>query len=133
MGIATAASSGLFGTPTLYTTYTQAVEYIPTTRYTTSYILVEPKTDADVAHIKRVVASLGYVAYSKKEFMQRISRFYKYETSVDTNVLLMTVISFIVGLSISGQTIVVVSRDTSMRRAAKSTGRPVVIISSSPT
>jgi putative ABC transport system permease protein len=36
--------------------------------------------------------------------MQRTSDFYKYQTGVGTNILLMTVISFIVGLSISGQT-----------------------------
>ncbi|GAB6851310.1 ABC transporter permease [Paraburkholderia kururiensis] len=104
VGIATVSSSGLFGTPTLYTTYTRAVEYIPSARYTTSYVLVEPKSDADIAHIQAVVKSLGYVAYTKEEFMQRISRFYKYETGLGTNILLMTVISFIVGLSISGQT-----------------------------
>jgi putative ABC transport system permease protein len=49
VGVATVASSGLFGTPTLYTTYKRAVTYIPTTRYTTSYILVEPKSAADIA------------------------------------------------------------------------------------
>ncbi|MFM0055310.1 ABC transporter permease [Paraburkholderia phytofirmans] len=104
VGIATVASSGLFGTPTLYTTYKRAVTYIPTTRYTTSYILVEPKSAADVAHIKQVVKSLGYVAFTKDEFMARISRFYKYETGLGTNIMLMTIISFVVGLSISGQT-----------------------------
>ncbi|MGF6812961.1 putative ABC transport system permease protein [Paraburkholderia sp. Clong3] len=104
VGIATVASSGLFGTPTLYTTYKRAITYIPTTRYTTSYILVEPKSPADIAHIKQVVKSLGYVAYTKAEFMARISRFYKYETGLGTNIMLMTVISFVVGLSISGQT-----------------------------
>jgi len=104
VGIATVASSGLFGTPTLYTTYNRAITYIPSTRYTTSYILVEPKSPADVAHIKQVVHDLGYLAYTKDEFMARISRFYKYETGLGTNILLMTVISFIVGLSISGQT-----------------------------
>ncbi len=36
--------------------------------------------------------------------MRRTSDFYKYQTGVGTNILLMTVISFIVGLSISGQT-----------------------------
>jgi putative ABC transport system permease protein len=36
--------------------------------------------------------------------MQRIADFYKYETGLGTNILLMTAISFIVGLSISGQT-----------------------------
>jgi putative ABC transport system permease protein len=104
VGIATVASGSLFGTPTLYTTYSRAIQYIPSTRYTTSYILVEPKSDADIAHIKAQVAALGYVAYTKKEFMQHIADFYKYETSLGTNILLMTVISFVVGLSISGQT-----------------------------
>jgi len=104
VGIATVASSGLFGTPTLYTTYKRAIQYVPPTRYTTSYILVEPKSPSDVARIKAGVAALGYVAFTKAEFMQRISRFYKYETGLGTNILLMTLISFIVGLSISGQT-----------------------------
>ncbi|MFM0470564.1 ABC transporter permease [Paraburkholderia strydomiana] len=83
VGIATVASSGLFGTPTLYTTYKRAVTYIPATRYATSYILVEPKSAADIAHIKKVVQSLG---------------------GLGTNIMLMTIISFVVGLSISGQT-----------------------------
>nr|WP_156530456.1 ABC transporter permease [Burkholderia thailandensis] len=104
VGIAKVASSGLFGTPTLYTTYARATRYIPSTRYTTSYILVEPKSARDIARIKQAVAALGYRAYTKEEFMKRISDFYKYETGVGTNILLMTVISFIVGLSISGQT-----------------------------
>lgn len=36
--------------------------------------------------------------------MARISDFYKYQTGVGTNILIMTIMSFIVGLSISGQT-----------------------------
>jgi putative ABC transport system permease protein len=36
--------------------------------------------------------------------MSKISTFYTYQTGLGTNMLLMTVISFIVGLSISGQT-----------------------------
>ncbi|KDB10254.1 MacB-like periplasmic core domain containing protein [Burkholderia sp. lig30] len=104
VGIAKVASSGLFGTPTLYTTYTRAVQYIPSTRFTTSYILVEPKSAAAIPHIKAVVNALGYAAYTREEFVERISRFYKYETGLGTNILLMTTISFIIGLSISGQT-----------------------------
>ncbi len=104
VGIAKVASSGLFGTPTLYTTYTRAVQYIPSTRFTTSYILVEPKSEAAIPHIKAVVNALGYAAYTREEFVERISRFYKYETGLGTNILLMTAISFIIGLSISGQT-----------------------------
>lgn len=104
VGIAKVTSSGLFGIPTLYTTYKRAIQYIPSTRYTISYILVEPKSGDDVLRIKQRVQALGYRALTKEEFIQRISYFYKYQTGIGTNLLLMTVISFIVGLSISGQT-----------------------------
>lgn len=104
VGIAKVASSGLFGTPTLYTTYSKAIQYIPSSRFTMSYILLEPKDAADVPHIKTEVERLGYLALTKEEFVARISDFYKYQTGVGTNIMLMTIISFIVGLSISGQT-----------------------------
>ena len=104
VGIAKVAASGLFGTPTLYTTYSRATRYIPSARYKTSYILVEPKGDVDIAGIKEQVGRFGYLALTREEFVERISNFYKYQTGVGTNILLMTAISFIVGLSISGQT-----------------------------
>ena len=104
VGIAKVTSSGLFGVPTLYTTYNRARQYIPSTRYTISFIMIEPKNDAAVPFIKQQVALLGYEALTKDEFTQKISNFYMYQTGLGINVLLMTVISFIVGLSISGQT-----------------------------
>jgi len=104
VGIAKVASNGLNGVPTLYTTYNRAIEYLPSTRFTMSYVLVQPKSDGDVEGIKRQVAKLGYVAFTKDEFNTRIADYYTYKTGIGTNILLMTVISFIVGLSISGQT-----------------------------
>jgi putative ABC transport system permease protein len=104
VGIARVAANGLNGVPTLYTTYNRAIEYIPSTRFTISYILVQPKNAAAVAGIKSQVAKLGYVAFTKQEFNKRITDFYTYQTGIGTNILLMTVIAFIVGLSISGQT-----------------------------
>ncbi|HLW25951.1 MAG TPA: ABC transporter permease [Steroidobacteraceae bacterium] len=104
VGIAHVASSGLFGVPTLYTTYNRALQYIPNTRFTISYVLVEPKTPADVASIKSEVKAAGYLALTKDEFTTMISDFYKYHTGFGTNLLIMTLISFIVGMSISGQT-----------------------------
>ena len=104
VGIARVAANGLNGVPTLYTTFNRAKEYLPTTRFTISYILVQPKSDAAVAGIKQQVAKLGYVAFTKNEFNKRISDYYTYKTGIGTNILLMTVIAFIVGLSISGQT-----------------------------
>ena len=104
VGLARVASSGLFGVPTLYTTYNRALQYLPNPRFTISYILVEPKSPADIPRIQRQVAAAGYLALTKEEFIAKIADFYKYQTGVGTNMLLMTAISFIVGLSISGQT-----------------------------
>jgi putative ABC transport system permease protein len=104
VGIARVTTSGLFGVPTLYTTYNRAISYIPTMRYTDAFILVEPKSGDAEPYIKQQVAQLGYVALTKDEFIQKTSMFYKYQTGLGTNVLIMTVVSFIVGLSISGQT-----------------------------
>jgi putative ABC transport system permease protein len=104
VGIAKVAANGLNGVPTLYTTYNRAIEYIPTTRFTISYVLLQAKDDAAVTGIKQQVAKLGYIALTKDEFNSRIADYYTYQTGIGTNILLMTVISFVVGLSISGQT-----------------------------
>jgi putative ABC transport system permease protein len=104
VGIAKVASSGLFGVPTLYTTYERALQYLPNPRFTIAYVLVEPKSPADVIRIKQQTQALGYLALTKDEFTDRITRFYIYQTGMGTNLLIMTVMSFIVGLSISGQT-----------------------------
>jgi len=104
VGIAKVSVSSLFGMPTLYTTYYRAIQYIPSMRFTISYILIEPKSAADILHIKQQIQSLGYEALTKDEFIQKVSRYYKYQTGLGINVMIMTVISFIVGLSISGQT-----------------------------
>ncbi len=104
VGIARVAANGLNGVPTLYTTYHRAIEYLPTTRFTISYILVQPKNPAAIAGIQQQVARLGYVAFTKEQFENRITNFYTYKTGIGTNILLMTIISFLVGLSISGQT-----------------------------
>jgi len=103
-GIAEVTTSSLFGVPTLYTTYNRAIQYIPSPRFTISYVLVEPKSAADIAGIEQQVRALGYLALTRDEFQQRIANFYVYQTGLGMNLLLMTAISFIVGLSISGQT-----------------------------
>jgi len=104
VGLAKVASSGLFGVPTLYTTYRRAISYLPTARYTASFVLIEPKRDEDIPLIQREIAKLGYQALTREQFINKISNFYKYQTGMGINILLMTTISFIVGLSISGQT-----------------------------
>lgn len=104
VGIARVTAGGLFGVPTLYTTYSRAVQSLPGTRYTTSFILAEVKNAAGLRALRKETERLGYLTLTRDEFIARISDFYKYRTGVGTNILLMTVVSFIVGLSISGQT-----------------------------
>ncbi|KTC90285.1 FtsX-like permease family protein [Fluoribacter dumoffii] len=96
--------NGLFGTPTLYTTYSRAISDLPTTRFTISYILVEPKSPQDIPYIQEQVEKLGYSAVTRQEFIDKNKNYYLYKTGLGTNLLIMTLISFIVGLSIAGQT-----------------------------
>jgi len=103
-GIATVPVSGLFGIPTLYTTYNRAIEYIPQSQFTLTYILVEPKSAAVVPYIEQQIAKLGYKGLTLQEFVTAISNFYMFQTGLGMNIMIMTIISFIVGLSISAQT-----------------------------
>lgn len=104
VGVAKVPASGLFGIPTLYTTLSRAIQYIPSMRYKMSYVLVEPAGADAIPRIKEAVNALGYTALTEEEFIDRITVFYKYRTGMGMNILIMTAISFIVGLSISGQT-----------------------------
>lgn len=104
VGIAKVQATGIFGVPTLYTTYRRAITYIPSSRFTTSFVLIEPKSEKDIPYIQLQIHKLGYQALTSDQFIKKISDFYKYQTGLGINVMLMTTISFIVGLSISGQT-----------------------------
>lgn len=104
VGTGEALMAGLFGTPTIYTTYRRAISDLPTTRFTITYILVEPKSETDIAYIKEKIKEYGYLALTEDEFITKNTNYYLYETGLGTNVLIMTLISFIVGLSIAGQT-----------------------------
>jgi putative ABC transport system permease protein len=104
VGIARVTTSGLFGIPSLYTTYNRALQYLPNTRFTIANVLVEPKSEADIPGIKDQVAKLGYLGLTDKEFQKKTADFYMYQTGAGTNILLMMLIGFMVGLSISGQT-----------------------------
>jgi len=104
VAIAQIAVGGLFGLPMLYTTYTRAIATLPTSRFTISYIFVEPKTEQDIPYIKQQVDDLGYLALTEQEFIAKNANFYIFKTGMGMNILMMTIISFLVGLSIAGQT-----------------------------
>ncbi len=66
VGVAKVPASGLFGIPTLYTTFSRAVQYIPSMRYTVSFILIEPRSDAAIPHIQDEIHRLGYDAVTEQ-------------------------------------------------------------------
>ena len=47
---------------------------------------------------------MGYMALTRDEFVDRTSSFYMWKTGLGINIMIMAAMSFIVGLSISGQT-----------------------------
>lgn len=104
VGLADVPAGGLFGVPTLYTTFSRARQYIPSARFTIAYVLVEPVGPEAIPGIIEAVQQLGYVARTEQGFADEIIDYYKYKTGLGTNIMLMTAISFLVGLSISGQT-----------------------------
>jgi putative ABC transport system permease protein len=104
VGVAKVPASGLFGIPTLYTTFNRAVQYIPSMRYTISFILIEPQSAAAIPHIRDEIKRLGYDTLTEDGLIDRITNWYMFHTGMGTNLVIMTAISFVVGLSISGQT-----------------------------
>jgi putative ABC transport system permease protein len=73
-------------------------------RYTISFILIEPQNSAAIPHIREEVQRLGYETVTEQGFIDKITSWYMFKTGMGINLLLMTAISFVVGLSISGQT-----------------------------
>ena len=104
VGIAKVPLFSIFGVPTLYTTYNRAVQYVPNPRYTISYVLVQPKSESDIPRIKEQVKALGYLALTMPEFKGKVSTFYLFSTGMGINIGLMTLISIVIGIVVSGQT-----------------------------
>jgi len=69
-----------------------------------SYVLVEPKSIEDIPYIKKRVNEFGYLALTQKEFMKRNIHYYLFNTGFGTNLWIMEFVSFVIGLSIAGQT-----------------------------
>jgi putative ABC transport system permease protein len=67
-------------------------------------VLVEPKSEAEVPGILDEVSKIGYLGLTNEKFEEKIANYYKYQTGIGINILIMTAIGFLVGLSISGQT-----------------------------
>ena len=103
VGIGNKPVVGLYGMPTLYTTYSRAAEFLPP-HSSLSYVLVEPKSLDDIPNIKARVQTLGYIALTQQEFIARNTSYYLFKTGIGTNLWILKIICFVIGLAIAGQT-----------------------------
>jgi putative ABC transport system permease protein len=95
----------IFGYPTVYTTYDRAVEVAPPVRRSLSYILVQPLPNIP---IKKVVENIeketGLRAYTEDNFFWSTIKWYMENTGIPISFGTATVLGFIVGIAVAGQT-----------------------------
>jgi putative ABC transport system permease protein len=91
--------------PVVYTTYTRALGFAPQERMPLTYILAkaEPgRAPAEVA--RRIQARTGLKAKTSDEFRRMTMEYYLKYTGIPINFGVTTLLGFLVGLAIAGQT-----------------------------
>ena len=93
------------GGPYVFTTYDRALNYAPSQRKMTSFVLAGPAEGHSAAEVARTIESeTGLKAYTEAEFMASTIRWYIANTGIIFNVGTIILIGFIVGTVVSGQT-----------------------------
>ena len=88
---------------TLFTTYSRAVSLAPPERNLTSFILVKAAEGSDKATLARdITAATGLRALTAREFTRTTVMYYIKNTDIIGQVGMMTIISVVVGISITG-------------------------------
>ncbi len=88
---------------TLFTTYSRAVSRAPPERNLTSFILVKAAEGSDKQRLAReIAAATGLRALTSQEFARTTVMYYVRNTDIIGQVGMMTVISVVVGISITG-------------------------------
>ncbi len=93
------------GTPYIFTTYDQAIQYSPKTRKMLSFVLAEPKpgyTDEKVA--EQIANETQLKAYTEHEFQWATMKWYFINTGIPISFGTTIIMGFIVGIAICGQT-----------------------------
>ena len=91
--------------PQVYTTYSRAVFYSPSTRKHLSYILVKAKEGESIDVLsKRIEDATGLAAYSRAAFEQQNLQYWMKSTGIPINFGISVALGFLVGAAIVGQT-----------------------------
>ena len=99
------AERSFFGSPYIFTTYDQALEFAPPQRKMLSAILAEPAPglSPDEA-VARIEAETGLRAYTEDRFFWDTIRWYFKNTGIPISFGTTIILGFLVGVAISGQT-----------------------------
>ncbi len=91
--------------PQIYTTYSRAVFYSPSTRKHLSYILVKAKDGVDLEALnKKITEETGLASYTQEAFEQHNLEYWMKSTGIPINFGISVALGFLVGAAIVGQT-----------------------------
>ncbi|MGY6551138.1 MAG: ABC transporter permease [Erythrobacter sp.] len=111
MGIADAIPS-FTSQVTLYTKYSNALNFVPGARNRMSFVLAGVAEGADPAEVaERITAQTGWKAVTRDEFAQAGINFIIQNTGIPTNFGITVVLGFVVGVAIVGLTFSLFIRD----------------------
>lgn len=99
------AERSFTGTPYVFTTYQQALEYAPKTRKMLSFVIAEPspgKTAKAVA--QQIEKDTGLKAFTKEDFFWATIHWYFKNTGIPIAFGTTIILGFIVGMAVCGQT-----------------------------
>mgnify|MGYP001395826667 CR=1 FL=1 len=95
------AKAGFESNAILYTTFQNAIGFVPTGRDKVSFYLVKTKPDADVQTVARGIEErTGLGAFTYREMQARTVRFILVETGIGINFGITVLLGFFVGLAV---------------------------------
>lgn len=98
-------SPSFFWEPTIYTTYSRALKFMPQERRTLTFILVKLKAGADAKSVSAgIAATTGMSAHPPEEFKQLTAGYILTKTGILINFGLAVGLGFLIGMLVTGQT-----------------------------
>lgn len=99
------ASPSFFWEPTIYTTYSRALQFHPNERRQMHFILVKARAGVDRAVLAdRIRERTGMAAYTQSGFAWLTASYILEKTGIAVNFGIAVILGFIVGAAIAGQT-----------------------------
>jgi putative ABC transport system permease protein len=89
--------------PTIFTTYSRAIQFAPRERKMLTYILVKVKPGEDIAATQRLIEErTGLAAYSGREFSWKTVMYFVQNTGIPINFGIAVALGFVIGTIITG-------------------------------